>query len=225
MGAGHPSGEMLVFGMRKIKFVNGEFYHVYNRGTDKRVVFQDNEDFERFLQSMEVFNTTQPVGSLFEYAFADKKEKRWPKLVNIVCYCLNKNHYHLIFEQLVEGGISEFMKRIGGGFTNYFNFKNHRSGILFQGRFKAAHIDSNEYLLHVSAYVSLNNQVHRRKGDKYRSSWQEYLGRTDKALCFKDIILNQFKNKNEYRNFAENSLKSILERKDLLKELEIMLLD
>ena len=117
------------------------------------------------------------------------------------------------------------MKRIGGGFTNYFNFKNHRSGILFQGRFKAAHIDSNEYLLHVSAYVSLNNQVHRRKGDKYRSSWQEYLGRTDKALCFKDIILNQFKNKNEYRNFAENSLKSILERKDLLKELEIMLLD
>ena len=115
------------------------------------------------------------------------------------------------------------MKRLGGGFTNYFNLKNQRSGALFQGKFKAAHIDSNEYLLHVSAYVNLNNMVHRIKSEKFKSSWEEYFGDANKKLCSKDIILKQFKNKHEYKDFAENSLKSIQERKSMLKELETML--
>ena len=208
-----------------MRFTNGEFYHVYNRGVEKRVVFPRDEDFERFLKSIEIFNSTEPVGSLFEYSFLEKKTRRFPKLVNIICYCLNPNHYHLILEQLRDNGVSEFMKRLGGGFTNYFNAKNTRSGALFQGRFKAIHINSNEYLLHVSAYVNLNNLVHRIKNGKFRSSWEEYIGNTDKKLCFKDIVLEQFKNKHQYKDFAESSLKSIQERKSMLKELETMLLD
>lgn len=211
--------------MRKVQFADGEFYHIYNRGVDKRVVFPEMQDFERFLKSMAEFNTTKPIGSLFELSFTEKKKKRSPKLVNIICYCLNPNHFHLILEQLKENGISEFMKRLSGGFTNYFNLKNRRDGALFQGKFKAAHIDSNEYLLHVSAYVNLNNLVHRIKGERFKSSWQEYLDASNRVLCAKNIILKQFKNKNEYQDFAENSLSSILGRKDLLKELETMLLD
>ena len=211
--------------MRKVRFADGEFYHIYNRGVVKRVVFSEIQDFERFLESMVEFNAVEPIGSLFEHAFADKNKKHSPKLVNVICYCLNPNHYHLILEQLKENGISEFMKRLGGGFTNYFNLKNHRNGALFQGKFKAAHIDSNEYLLHVSAYVNLNNLVHKIKGERFRSSWREYLDTSDKVLCAKDIIFKHFKNKDEYRDFAENSLSSILKRKDLLKELETMLID
>ncbi|OGF62278.1 hypothetical protein A2926_04280 [Candidatus Giovannonibacteria bacterium RIFCSPLOWO2_01_FULL_44_40] len=209
--------------MRKVRFANGEFYHVYNRGVDKRVVFPRDDDFERFLKSMDMFNSTEPIGSIFEHSFLVKKARRFPKLVNLICYCLNPNHYHLILEQLKDNGISEFMKRLGGGFTNYFNLKNQRSGALFQGKFKAAHIDSNEYLLHVSAYVNLNNMVHRIKSEKFKSSWEEYFGDANKKLCSKDIILKQFKNKHEYKDFAENSLKSIQERKSMLKELETML--
>ena len=121
-------------------------------------------------------------------------------------------------EQKIDGGISEFMKRLGGGYTWYFNHKHKRSGSLFQGSFKSVFADKNEYLLHLSAYVNLNNRVHQLGGltaKLARSSWNEYLN--DKkcfSLCSKDIILSQFKNSEEYRRFAESSLKEISRRRE-----------
>ena len=210
--------------MRKIKFINGEYYHIYNRGTDKRKVFLNDYDFERFLQSMDEFNSTKPIGSIFAYSFV-KSQLRRPtsKLVEIVCYCLNPNHFHLILEQRVDGGISEFMKRLSGGYTKYFNFKHKRSGVLFQGKFKAIHINSNEYLLHASSYVNLNNQVHKLSGDLFRSSLDEYIDRSRVGFCKKNIVLDQFKNRSEYEIFAKEALKNILNRKEAFKEMEELL--
>lgn len=187
----------------------------------------DKYDFERFLQSMREFNSKTPIGSLFENSFRENNRlgSRTAKLVDIICFCLNPNHYHFILKQRVENGISEFMKRLGGGYTQYFNLRHKRNGTLFQGKFKAVHVDSNEYLLHVGAYVNLNNLVHRIRGDNFKSSWQEYLGDPNERLCAKDIILKQFKNRKEYKDFAEDSLKSMHDRKDSLTELETMLLD
>ena len=116
------------------------------------------------------------------------------------------------------------MHRLGGGYTRYFNIKNKRNGVLFQGNFKAIHIDSNQYLLHLSAYVNLNNRVHQLKNNTSRSSWDEYSGRRDN-LCTKKIILEQFKTIGEYQEFAESSLRDILERKKLYKELANALLE
>src|SRR3989344_3252705 len=211
--------------MRKIKFANGEFYHIYNRGTDKRAIFCDKYDFDRFIQSMTEFNSTKPIGSLFENSFRDQLGVRDAKLVNIVAYCLNPNHSHLILEQRQKDGISKFMGRLGGGYVSHFNIKYKRIGTLFQGRFKAIHIDSNEYLLHLSAYVNLNNKVHRIKGEFFRSSWNEYLNKNKTNLSRPDIILKQFSNSDEYKNFAESSLKDILERKERRKEMENLLLE
>jgi len=211
--------------MRKTAFVNGEFYHIFNRGTDKRTVFMDNQDFERFLQSLNEFNSLDPIESLFVNSFREPQlRRRTSKLVNIVCYCLNPNHFHMVLEQVADGGISEFMKRLGG-YTKYFNTKYRRSGVLFQGKFKSRHVDLNEYLLHVSAYVNLNNLVHKIKGERFRSSWGEYIGKDKKALCKKSIIISQFKNLKEYNDFTLSSLKDILARKELSKELEQMLLE
>ena len=117
----------------------------------------------------------------------------------------------MILEQLVEGGISEFMKRLGGGYTGYFNQKHDRNGSLFQGVFKDVHIDSNEYLLHVSAYVNLNDRVHQLGGEtpklvKSLSSWEEFTDNKVKGVCEKDIILEQFKNIDKYKKFALSSL-------------------
>src|SRR3989338_10441959 len=150
--------------MRKTKFATGEFYHIYNRGVDKRNIFEDPEDFWRFLESMKEFNREDAIGSL--YAINNDKEKfrgsasKNKKLVNFVAYCLNQNHYHFILEPLVEGGIQKFMHKLSTGYTMYFNDKNKRAGSLFQGRYKSIHIDSNEYLLHLSVYVNLNDKVH-----------------------------------------------------------------
>ncbi len=227
-------------GNRKIKFVNGEFYHVYNRGVDKRDIFLDKYDIDRFLQSMIEFNRVSPTGGM--YIISRLKQNRGStstilksklvedeaKLVNVIAYCLNPNHYHFILEQVTDGGISEFMKRLNGGYTYYFNEKNERSGSLFQGRFKAVHINSNEYLLHLSSYVNLNYKVHQLSGSTANlvaSSWNEYVKGTDFEVCDKNIILSQFSNKKDYAKFAEKSLKSILERREKDSNLNKILFD
>jgi putative transposase len=217
---------------RKTPFASGEFYHVFNRGVDKRIIFTDRHDQDRFFQSLVEFNTLDPIGSLYENS---RRQRGGPtatlseKLVNIIAYCLNPNHYHLILEQLVDGGISELMKRIGG-YTWYFNNKYDRSGTLFQGKFKAVHIDSNEYFLHVSAYVNLNDHVHKLydKTSKLvpnRSSWEEYADKEVKGICEKEIILGQFRNVDEYKEFALSSLESIIQRKQELKDFDRFLLE
>lgn len=217
--------------IRKTPFVNGEFYHIYNRGVDKRNIFSDPLDRERFLRSMAEFNVLEPIGSIYEKFFADKrfggkasKSTQSKRLVNFITYCLNPNHYHFILEQVEDRGIEKFMQRLGTGYTRYFNEKHKRTGSLFQGKFKSIHIDSNEYLLHLSAYVNLNDRVHKlgefgglaSKLKKSESSWREYMGDMEnnkKGFCEKGIVLGQFKNVKEYRTFAEESLTGILEKR------------
>ncbi len=213
-----PSAKII--DMRKTQFANNEYYHILNRGVDKREIFNDYEDLTRFLQGMDEFNTIEPIGSLFENFYRKDKKEKQKKLVNFICYCLNPNHYHFILEQITDKGIEKFMHRLGIGYTMFFNKKYDRNGSLFQGGYKDIHINSNEYLLHLSAYVNLNNRVHRL-GDsiskfKSKSSWEEYENNFD-GFCKKDIILGQFKNTSEYQEFVENSLENILEKKKLEK--------
>lgn len=213
--------------MRKHRFARGEFYHVYNRGVEKRLIFLDKADYDRFFKSMIQFNNVEPIGSLYWLSFATNKlsGRTTKRLVDIVCYCLNPNHFHLILREVAEGGISEFIKRLAGGYTRYFNIRYKRSGVLFQGKFKSTHVDSNEYLLHLSAYVNLNKYVHKLRSEASRSSADEYFGKSEKAICKKEIIIRQFKSRKEYENFARETLINIRERKTLSKELENLLLE
>lgn len=216
---------------RKIKLVNNEFYHIFNRGVDKRKIFTNSQEISRFFQGMIEFNTIDPIGSLYENSFRKKgnelgsgaaKPKKQDKLVEFIAYCLNPNHYHFILKQIAERGIERFIHKLSTGYTGYFNLKHKRSGVLFQGPFKAVHIDSNEQLLHTSVYVNLNFEVHRLGGEaaKYLSSWDEYVSKSKFNFCSKGDILGQFKNKADYKRFAERILPSILERKEILRELE-----
>ena len=214
--------------MRETIFVEGKFYHVYNRGVDKRTIFLDDYDYSRFLRSMDEFNTLNPIGSIYENFFAKKlghRVSKNKKLVEIVAYCLNPNHFHFIFNQISNKGIEKFMQRLSMGYAKYFNNKYKRNGVLFQGKFKAVHVDTNEYLLHISAYINLNNRVHKLQKLPFRSSWAEYIGGEKYRFCKKSIILNQFKNSREYKEFTEDTLVNILKRKSLLKELEGLLLE
>jgi len=129
--------------MREIQIKNGACYHIFNRGVDKRDVFMDDFDYARFLRSLKEFNQIDPVVSLYikdQIKRAGKlvvtESLQDEKLVEIVAFNLLPNHFHLILKQLRDGGISEFMKRIGTGYTRFFNHKHKRSGVLFQGKFK-----------------------------------------------------------------------------------------
>ena len=205
--------------MRKTQFVVGEYYHIYNRGVDKRNIFQDEKDLSRFWESMLDFNQIEPIGSIYEFSFIKREGKLLKKkpLVEFVAYCLNPNHYHFLLSPLEDQGIEKFMQRLGNGYTKYFNNRHKRSGVLFQGKFKSKHIDSNEYLLHLSVYVNYNNDkklLGSLASKLSMSSIDEYLGNTKvKAFCKKDIVLEQFKTIKGYEKFALESLKDIFERK------------
>lgn len=204
--------------MRNLEFATGEFYHVFNRGNNKREVFLENYDLNRFFLSMREFNTDEPIGSIYEQSF--KKESastvKNTKLVDFICYCLNPNHFHFALKQLRDDGVVKFMHRLGTGYTKYFNQKYENSGSLFQGTYKAKHINTNEYLLHLSAYINLNPEAHRLGSLASKSSWEEYVNPSNiKGLCNKEIILSQFKNIPEYEKFAKDSLKITKEKKEL----------
>jgi len=210
--------------MRKIKLVPGEYYHIYNRGTDKRNIFADEKDLFRFWESLFDFNQTEPIGSIYEFSFKKKSgevnKKRKP-LVQFIAYCLNPNHFHFLITPLEEKGIEKFMQRFGNGYTKYFNNRHKRSGVLFQGKFKSKHIDSNEYLLHLSAYINGNNQLGHPMSKLSKSSLPEFLGKTSgEKLCDTEIVLGQFRNKKEYKDFVVESLEDIKLRKEMLRELE-----
>jgi len=212
--------------MRKIKFTTGELYHIYNRGNNKRTIFSKPQDLNRFLQGMNDFNTINPIGSLYLNSFRKELRGSTSKLVNFICYCLNPNHFHFIVKQTAEEGITKLMHRIGTGYTRYFNDQYENSGSLFQGRFKANLIDSNKYLLHLSAYINLNGDAHSLRGSASQlsiSSWNEYIQGDEhkkNSLCNKKIILSQFKNLLEYKKFAEESLINIKFRKEMLELLK-----
>ncbi|MEA2112443.1 MAG: transposase, partial [Patescibacteria group bacterium] len=195
--------------MRKEPFLIGKYYHIYNRGTDKRIIFSDVFDLQRFIQSMEEFNVVDPTGGIYNNKFKNREKFRIssPKLVDFVCYCLNPNHYHFILSPLVDNGIEKFMQKLGAGYTKYFNEKYQRSGVLFQGRYKSIYISSDKYLMYLSAYINLNDHIHRLrpwrsksmdKGVKlfWKSSWGEYLGKKKENFCNKSIILDRYKDVN-----------------------------
>lgn len=157
-------------GNRKQPLLNDQYYHVYNRGVDKRDIFSDKMDIRRFVESMNEFNQIDAIVSLsnlrknkIEIGVKPLSSK---PLVAIVAYCLNPNHFHFILKQSTDGGIAKFMQKLQGGYTSYFNVKNSRSGSLFQGTFKAQHIGSENYFNKTLGYVNKNYQVHDIPEDK-----------------------------------------------------------
>jgi len=211
--------------IRKTPLVTGETYHIYNRGIDKRTIFENKLDYKRFLDSILELNTENPSGGLFHKHILEKKginknlENNKP--IELIAYCLNPNHFHLIVKQLSDNGISKFMHRLGTGYTQYFNNQNDRTGSLFQGKFKSKHIDTNEYLFYLSAYVNLNDQIHKINNEHGTvfSSLEEYTKNID-GVCEKNIILDQYNGKQEYAKFLDDSLPELIRQKEQSADLE-----
>src|SRR3990170_5999477 len=149
------------FYMRKQTIVTGEYYHIYNRGVDKRNIFSDKNDMRRFIESMIEFNQVDGIISLSNLRKTEIESKALSEpLVAFVAYCLNPNHFHFVLKQLVDGGIAKFMQKLQGGYTYYFNVKNFRSGSLFQGTFKSHLMNDENYFNKTLGYVNKNYAIH-----------------------------------------------------------------
>jgi putative transposase len=144
---------------RNLQFVVGEYYHVYNRGVDKRIIFNDEFDYQRFLLLLLLANDQEPieVKQLVRTVTIPKllQQARQP-LVSILAFSLMSNHYHLVLKEITDNGISKFMHKLGTGYSVYFNLRNDRSGALFQGTFKAKHAHDDRYLTYLFEYIHLN---------------------------------------------------------------------
>jgi putative transposase len=139
-------------------FAFGEYYHIYNRGVDKRIIFNDDSDSTRFIELLFLTNSIEPVNvrnihrdykSVFDVS-------RGEPLVHIGAYCLMPNHFHLLLTPAVDRGLERFMLKLGTGYAMYFNKRYERTGSLFEGRFKSQHASSDEYLKYLFSYIHLN---------------------------------------------------------------------
>jgi putative transposase len=138
--------------LRKQSFAIGEYYHLYNRGTDRRVIFTDENDYRHFLYLMYVCNTEKSI----ELRNIDQNFERGETIVDIGAYCLMPNHFHILVREKMEHGISKYMKKLLTAYTMYFNKKYKRTGKLYEGVFKSTYLGIDQYLQYIYSYIHLN---------------------------------------------------------------------
>ena len=200
-------------------FCVGEYYHIYSRGVDKRLIFRNNYDKTRFQKCLYIFNRTEKMQyervcniPLFEIEKGDG-------LVEIGAYCLMDNHFHILIKEVTEGGISKFMSKLLTSYSLYFNKISKRSGALFQGRFQSKYVNKDEYLKYLFAYIHLNPakmvdkdwRTHERDVkkifsflDDYKfSSFIDYQGikREESLILVKENFPDYFNKKNSHKDY------------------------
>lgn len=164
-------------------FVSGDFVHVYNRGNKKEPIFFAKSDYWRFLWCLRFFNEERPITEfakcLTDLVYLQKEtlqkleprdyrdgrntfewRQEWGEqnpLVEIISYHLSPNHFHLLLREIIDGGISRFMKKLGAGYTEYQNLKNKNSGRIFAGAYKGKTVEDEKYLQYLDAYIQVLN--------------------------------------------------------------------
>lgn len=217
---------------RKISFSIGEYYHVYNRGNDKRVIYLDREEYKRFLTLLYICNGSMPVNIREQFpkgnAFGFRELRdfnRGETLVDIGAYCLMPNHFHLLIKEKNEGGITKFIGKLSTGYSMYFNSKHERTGKLFEGPFKAVHITADEHLKYLFSYIHLNpvkiidpkwkedGIADHDKAKQYLNNYQyssylDYLGdgREENIIINKQDFPEYFENFKDFKCFIDEWL-------------------
>lgn len=171
----------------------GALYHITSRGNEKKDIYKENSDKEKFLEILHAYH------------------KRYDILVH--SYVLMDNHYHMILET-PRANLLKVMHGINSGYTGYFNRKYSRSGHLFQGRYKAILVDKENYLLELSRYVHLNpvraNMVEKPEDYKW-SSYMGFIGNKEQEYVEYAWILSNYgknkkKSKRGYEKYVEEAI-------------------
>lgn len=223
-----------LYDMRKTRIAPGEHYHIFNRGNNKQPIFLDDRDRIRFLflllhlqAPIYLTNHNRQVNYFVKHSvfniFQEKLEEiNKHRYVELKSFALMPNHFHLIVFESKDGGIAQYMQRVLNAYTKYFNAKYQKIGHLFQGPFKAVHVEDNRQLLYLSAYIHRNpREILACKNKEHVFSWSSYsdyinTNRWDKLLKI-DIVRSQFSSHKEYKRFVQTS--STKEKEILDKEL------
>lgn len=208
---------------RTFTFAPDEFYHVYNRGTEKRNIFMSRADRDRFMALLYFANQNEPTDLKLQGStlLGTIEERTGDPIVEIIAYCLMTNHFHLLIRELEEGGISKFMQKLTTGYTMYFNKKYERNGSLFQGRFKATHVADDRYMKYLISYIHLNpvkliepkwketGIANKARAEQYleeytQSSYLDYLGkkRPENVIIAREALPEYFSLGADFKTFV-----------------------
>jgi len=213
--------------LRRDPLINDHFYHIYNRGVDKRDIFSDGADYKRFILSLWLMNYKQD-GLMIKWRnykkshkdttvehFLDSTLDDRKKLVDIVAYCCNSNHFHFILKQMEDKGIEKFMQRLSTGYTMFFNKRYRRNGSLLQGKFRSSLLKSEGSLLRMAVYVSCNSEVHKICKAKNYSwcSFLHHLGERKDDFVSDKEFRGQFRNTKDLKEYAKENVEDFQRRK------------
>lgn len=202
-------------------YVPNAYYHIYNRGVEKRTIFLDEQDYAVFLSYLKTYllpkdkEALQRIISSSEVNWHEKdKALKLLRLNNffnslfLIAYCFISNHFHLLVKQAEANTIDIFMNSLCTRYSMYFNRKYKRVGPLFQGIYKAVLVKTDEQLLHLTRYIHRNPASQGRALQGYRySSYPVYLGQQKASWIVSAQTLSYFGKSGftSYRSFVEDS--------------------
>ena len=186
-------------------YKENSYYHVFNRGVAKNRIFIDKQDYKHFLFNLKLYLTdnlarTDLQGRTLKVA-PSRVPNNFTNQVDLCAYCLMPNHYHLLLYQKSKYLIRDFMRSIGTKYSMYFNKKYKRVGPVFQGKYKAVLVESNDHLIYLSKYIHQNPidilpSGSDLEGYKY-SSYLNYLGVINQSWLKYRKILNYYNKSNQ----------------------------
>lgn len=204
-------------------YIENGFYHVYNRGVNKRSIFKDQPDYRVFLSFLKSYLSPPPNPKQLKHLITMKgysfhgvphQHKNYSQEISLFAYCLMPNHFHLLIKQVSKNSIEKFMRSLATRYVIYFNRRHDRLGPLFQDTYKAVIVDEEAYLLHLTAYIHRNPQELWSKPlrDYPYSSYAEYLNLRSTSWIKPQEILAFFRSPQNlsskdylsYENFVES---------------------
>lgn len=198
------------------------FYHLYNRGVEKRLIFQDEQDYKVYLSYLKEYllpkdeNLLRQMLNFPEIGSIQRSKvlqalamNNFARSIDLLCYSLMPNHFHLLLKQHEEDAIDKLMNSLGTRYTMYFNNKYERVGKLYQGVYKAVKVNTDEQLLHLSRYIHGNPfewfeiPLSRWQEVSTPFSLPEYFGVRATSWVKVDEILSFFSQKKRSSSYLE----------------------
>lgn len=183
------------------RFTENGIYHIYNRGVEKRDIFLDEQDYAVFLHLLKYYlspvnpNGIHPLLEFQNFTLVRPRPlANIEKEIELIAFCLMPNHFHLLVKQISVDGVTKLLRRVATTYSMYFNKRYKRVGYLFQGRYKAALVETDSYLLHLSRYIHQNPlELTRSNLVMYPySSYKYFLGLAHAGWVKPNIILSYF---------------------------------